>query len=80
VNINTSLWIGLGVFILITWLVRKAQIANWRNGVDIKVTGCVPFRSQEVRNKDIWYDGALYVLFVIDVAFFVFAAFTIPVP
>lgn len=77
-KLNTALWIGLAICILITWLVRKAQMGNWRNGVDVRVTGAVPYRSQEVRNKDIWYEGAIYILFVIDVLFAVAAMFTIP--
>lgn len=79
-SINRALWILFVASFAITALVHKARVNNWRKGVDVRVTGSYPFRPANVRNKDIFFDGAIYVLAVFDLALFIGAVMTIPYP
>lgn len=77
-KINTILWIGFVIFSIITFLVKRAQIKSWNEGVDKKVVGGMSYRPIKVREHNVFLEGALYVLFCIDIALFSLGVITIP--
>jgi len=77
-DLNCGLWIGLVIVIFIVWLVSKAKNKSWNDGVDNTVVGIVPFRGTEVHNRNLFFEGVLYVLGIIVVIFFAAAIFTTP--
>jgi hypothetical protein len=77
-NINCALWIGLIILALIVLLVNKAKKKSWNEGVDNTVVGVVPFRDRQTQDRNVFFEGVLYVLGVIVVFFIMAAIFTTP--
>jgi hypothetical protein len=76
VFIKTLLWIGLGIFFLITVVIRRAQVRNWNNGSSFGLPGATPFRTQTVANKDLFYEMAIAILFKVDMVLLALAIYT----
>ncbi len=78
VRINTALWGGFFVALIVTIIFHQYRVSKWNNAIDPRVKSIVPFRSCKAINEDNFLRGIEYLLTLITIALFIFAVGTIP--